>query len=302
MAKLVLATRRSALALAQARAFVASLKAAVGGVEVEELHVVTTGDRIVDRPLNEIGGKGLFLKEVEQALIDGRADIAVHSLKDVPAELEPGMHLACIPRREDPRDVFIARDGMSLSDLPSGARVGTSSLRRVAQLREQRPDLEFLPLRGNIETRIRKCTEGSVDAIVLAYAGIRRLGLQPDGMTVLEPERCLPAVGQGALAIECRAGDREIQRLLERVHDAESAAGAHAERGLLAAVEGSCKIPVAAYAQRVGEELWLRGFLAELDGSRCRRGERRVAWPSDEQQARRVGLDLGQELRGAVGS
>jgi hydroxymethylbilane synthase len=294
--RLVLATRKSSLALAQARAWVKELQQAVA-VEVEELHVTTTGDRIVDRALSEVGGKGLFIKEIEEALLEQRADIAVHSLKDVPAELAPSLLLACIPRREDARDVLITRTGCSFAELPAGSKVGTSSLRRIVQLQRARPDLQFLPLRGNVDTRLRRCEEGVIDAIVLAHAGLRRLGLAQRVTQVLEPELLLPAVGQGALAIECRAADQSVRELLRPLQHEETALQVAAERGVMLAVEGNCQVPVAAYALRTPTGMWLRGLLADSDGSNLRQAEVSVPWPSDEQTAFQVGVELGSRLR-----
>jgi len=294
--KIILATRKSTLALAQARAWVTELKSK-SSVEVEELHVTTTGDRIVDRALSEVGGKGLFIKEIEEALIEKRADIAVHSLKDVPAELAPSLILACIPVREDARDVLISRSGQQFADLPAGSRVGTSSLRRKVQLQRARPDLEFLPLRGNVDTRLKRCEEGVIDAIVLAYAGLRRLGLSDRVTQILDAELLLPAVGQGALAIECRADDLAVRELLRPLQDAETAIRISAERGVMLAVEGNCQVPVAAYALRTPTGLWLRGLLADNDGGNLRQEQLHAPWPSSERAAFELGLGLGHTLR-----
>lgn len=293
----VVATRRSALALAQARAFASDLQRANPGLVVEELHVTTTGDRIQERALNQIGGKGLFIKEVEQALLDGMASFAVHSLKDVPAELAEGLTIACVPRRADARDVIVTRDGRRFADLAAGSRIGTSSLRRAVQLLERRPDLQIVPVRGNVDTRLHRCREGHVDAVVLARAGLLRLGLEPDATEILTPEICLPAIGQGALAIECRANDDQMVSLLARADDDETRIAVSAERGVMIAAQGSCQVPIAAYAQRDGMELILRALLADGDGTNVRRGQRRVAWPKDAGAAETVGLDLGGELR-----
>jgi hydroxymethylbilane synthase len=268
------------------------------GLEVEELHVVTTGDRIVDRALREVGGKGLFVKEIEEAILSGRAAAAVHSMKDVPAELADGLELCAIPLRADPRDVVVTRDGRRLAELPPGARVGTSSLRRSVQLAAFRPDLIFVPLRGNVDTRLRKCEAGAVDAIVLARAGLLRLGLEHRVTEVLDPEVCLPAGGQGALAVEHASRDSETRALFAPLSDPETAIAVSAERGLLAAVEGNCDTPVAAYAERVEGELWLRGLLAEPDGSNLRRREVRTPWPGNAEAAFETGRDLGVALRG----
>lgn len=295
--RLTLATRRSALALAQSRAFAAALTRAHAGLVVRELLIVTAGDRIQDRPLQDLGGKGLFIKELEEALLDGRADLAVHSIKDVPAELPEGLALACIPLREDPRDALVSREGARLAELRAGAVVGTSSLRRMVALREARPDLRVVALRGNVDTRLRKLMSGELDAIVLALAGMRRLGVEAEATEVLPVEVSLPAVGQGALGIECRADDHAVIGALAALAHDETTICVTAERAFMAAVDGSCKTPVAAYALRDGASLWLRAMLAEQDGSRVRHGERRITYPSDAREAERIGLDLGRALK-----
>jgi hydroxymethylbilane synthase len=292
---LTVATRRSLLALTQTRAFVGSLKLAHPGLEVAELLVTTTGDMIQDRPLAELGGKGLFVKEIEHALLERRADLAVHSMKDVPAELAQGLALAAIPLREDPRDVSIGRGGTLLEQLPEGACIGTSSLRRQVQLAAWRSDLRFFALRGNVDTRIRRCQEGVVDAILLAAAGLVRLGWLDRATQFLPVESCLPAVGQGALAIECRADDISTQRLLEPLHHPETALRVAAERGVQRAIGGGCQVPLAAYADRNGENLRLRGLLAGDSGGLWR-SERSILWPVDEGEAVRVGEEMGREL------
>jgi len=297
MPRLVYATRQSKLALAQSRAFVATLQKLAPALEIVELTVVTTGDRVQDRPLSEVGGKGLFVKEIEQSLADGAADIAVHSSKDVPAELLPGMVLGCFPEREDARDVLVSRDGAKLAELPAGSRVGTTSLRRALQLKRRRPDLVITPLRGNVDTRLRKCDEGVVDAVLLARAGLVRLGLAERATEVLEPSVCLPAIGQGALAVEHRAGDARVAELLAPLAHEETSVAVSAERGVMVAVEGDCQTPVAAYAVRSGAELWLRALLTEPDGSNYREGERRAPWPRTLAEAAALGRDLGAELR-----
>jgi len=294
--KVIVATRKSALALAQSRAWMAELRQR-SGVETEELLVVTTGDRIVDRPLHEVGGKGLFLKEIEEALLAGQAHLAVHSLKDVPAELAPGLNIGCVPRREDPRDAIKTRTGCTFAELPRGAKVGTSSLRRTIQLRAVRPDLEFVPIRGNVDTRLRRCEEGVVEAVVLAYAGIRRLGRASEVTELLSPDVCLPAIGQGALGIEIRAGDEATLNLVADLEDAETAIATACERGVLIAVDGSCQVPVAAHAEHIGDELRLRALLAEADGSNLRREELRCPWPETLQRAQDIGAGVGRALR-----
>ena len=295
--RLVLATRKSMLALAQARAWVATLVAARPDVTIEEKHVVTTGDRVVDRPLYEVGGKGLFLKEIEEALLAREADFAVHSVKDVPAELAPGLVLAAVPKREDPRDALVSRGGLSLRSLPSGARVGTSSLRRLVMLRAVRPDLHYLPIRGNVDTRIRKVDEGELDAAVLAYAGLRRLGRADRATDILDLAVSLPAIGQGALGLECRAVDGATREILRATHDDETAIAVAFERGVMLAVEGSCQIPVAAYAHRDSGRLHARAMLADHDGSNARFAETDVPWPSTDEAAREGGIALGNRLR-----
>jgi hydroxymethylbilane synthase len=298
--RLTLATRRSALALAQSRAFAKHLMGAVSGLTIVELEVVTSGDKTQDRPLQDIGGKGLFIKELEEALLEGRADFAVHSIKDVPAEIAPTLTLACIPRREDPRDVIVTRSGAKLAELPAGARIGTSSLRRAASLRAIRGDLRYEPVRGNVDTRLRKVEDGTYDAVVLALAGMNRLGIAARATEILEPEISLPAIGQGALGIECRLIDTHVAEALATVADPESTICVTAERAVMAAVEGNCKTPVAAFAVRLGDELWLRAMLADPDGSRLRRGERRIAWPAHAGEAALAGADLGAELKGTA--
>jgi hydroxymethylbilane synthase len=295
--RLTMATRRSALALAQSRAFARALEARVPGLAIEELLIVTSGDKTQDKPLQDIGGKGLFIKELEEALLDGRAHFAVHSIKDVPAELAPALVLACVPAREDPRDVLVTRSGATLADLPAGSRVGTSSLRRAVAIRAARPDLAIAPVRGNVDTRLRKVEDGSFDAVVLALAGLKRLGWEARATEVLEPAVCLPAIGQGALGIECRTDDAPTREALAALSDLEATICVSAERAVMAAVDGSCRMPVAAYATREGAEIVLSGMLAEPDGSRPRRGSRRGAWPVGPDDAARLGADLGAELK-----
>jgi hydroxymethylbilane synthase len=294
--KLVVATRKSALALAQTRQMMHELCARHAGLELEELHVVTQGDRIQDRPLSEIGGKGLFVTEIEQALLDGRADLAVHSMKDLPAALALGLVVGCTPEREDPRDVVVTRDGQRFSELAAGSRVGTSSLRRAVQLRAWRPELEVAAMRGNVDTRLRKCAAGDVDAVILARAGLKRLGLLDRATEVLEPEQMLPAIAQGALAIERRADDERVAALLAPLEHHETAVAVAAERGVLVAVQGSCKLPVAAYAVREGDTLWLRALLCDENGGRMRRRELRTTFPNDAERAHAIGLNVGQSL------
>ncbi len=294
--RLILATRRSALALAQSRAFARAFMHATPGLHIDELEVVTKGDRITDRPLVDVGGKGLFIKELEEALLEGRAQIAVHSYKDVPAEIPSEFEIACVPEREDPRDVLVSTNSVKLADLPQGARVGTSSLRRAVALRVVRPDLVIVPLRGNVDTRLRKLEEGQAEAIVLARAGLVRLGIADRATEVLEPEVMLPAIGQGALAVEIRAGDEATRALLAPLVHRDTEVCVAAERGVMGSLGADCRTPVAAHAVHCGDELWLRAMAAEADGSDVRMGERKASWSNDIAEARRMGEDLGREL------
>jgi hydroxymethylbilane synthase len=296
-ARVVVATRKSALALAQSRAFIARLAALHPSVSFEELLVTTTGDVVQDRPLAEIGGKGLFVKEIEEALLDGRADIAIHSLKDVPPQLLPSLSIECIPEREDPRDVLVTRSGLPLAELAPGSRVGTGSLRRRVQLLAYRSDLEVVAIRGNVDTRLRKCESGEVDAVVLARAGLNRLGLGARATENIAPEVMLPAVGQGALGIEQRADDRAVSDLLAPLSHSDTKILVTAERGVMLAINGNCTTPVAAFGLRQGDWLFLRAFLAEPDGSRPRSAETTVPFPDSAAAAAEIGRDLGAELR-----
>jgi len=295
--RLIYATRKSALALAQCRAVVARLQAIHPNIEFVEEQVVTSGDKIQDRPLADIGGKGLFVKEIEERLLEGRAHFAVHSIKDVPGVIPAGLALVCVPRREDPRDVLVAPRHGALAALPAGATVGTTSLRRRVALEAARPDLNVVPLRGNVDTRLRKVDAGDVDAIVVARAGLVRLGLEARATEVLEPDVSLPAVGQGALGLETRAADDATRACLAPLHDDETGICVAAERGVMIAVEGDCRTPIAAYAVRAsGGTLHLRAFLAHPDGSGRRKTERTLPWPSSEADAAHFGRDVGHHL------
>jgi hydroxymethylbilane synthase len=263
---LIIATRESALALWQAHHVRDRLMALHPGLKVELLGMTTQGDRILDVTLNKIGGKGLFVKELEQALEDDRADLAVHSLKDVPMVLPQGFVLAAIGEREDPRDAFVSNQYQQLSELPPGAVVGTSSLRRESQLRARYPHLDIQPLRGNVNTRLRKLDEGQYAAIILAAAGLKRLGFADRIAAVLEPEQSLPAAGQGALGFETRAGREDLQALLAPLHHPETAACVRAEREVSRQLGGSCQVPLGAYAIVRDGALNLRGFVATPDG------------------------------------
>jgi hydroxymethylbilane synthase len=268
-----IATRRSELALAQARAIGARIEAALG-VRTELVPLVTTGDRLATARLADVGGKGLFVKEIEEALLDGRADAAVHSAKDLPAALAPGLVLAAFPDRADPRDALVCRSrGMRFDELPRGARVGTGSVRRTAQLLAARPDLRVVPLRGNVPTRLRKLEDEGLDAVVLACAGLERLGLAGRIDERLPTALLLPAPTQGILAVEARA-DSAVARDLAAISDAEAGRAALAERAFLACVEGDCRVPVAALAEPDGSGgLRVLGLVAALDGARMARGE-----------------------------
>lgn len=292
--RLVIATRESALALWQAEHIQARLRTLYPQCQVELLGMTTQGDQILDRPLAAIGGKGLFIKELETAMQEGRADLAVHSLKDVPMDLPEGFCLAAIGAREDPRDAFVSQRYASLAELPPGAVVGTSSLRREAQLRERFPQLRITALRGNVGTRLRKLNEGQYAAIILAAAGLLRLGLAERITARLEPEESLPAVGQGALGIECRSDRADIVDWLAPLHDAATAACVSAERAFSRALSGSCHTPLAGHALARGESLWLRGLLASRDGRRVLRGERR----GPIAQAEALGQALAEDFRG----
>jgi hydroxymethylbilane synthase len=268
-----IATRRSRLALWQAEHVAARLRAAHPDLEVELVPMVTEGDRILDRALAEVGGKGLFIKELEVAMTEGRADLAVHSLKDVPMELPEGFALAAISAREDPRDAFVSLRFATLAALPAGAIVGTSSLRREAQLRERYPQLDVRPLRGNVNTRLRKLDEGQYDAMILAAAGLKRLGFANRIADLIDPADSLPAPGQGALAFECRASRADVMAALAPLADTATALATTAERAFSRALSGSCHTPLAGHALWQEGTLWLRGLIASRDGREVLRGE-----------------------------
>jgi hydroxymethylbilane synthase len=299
MAAFTFATRRSPLALAQSRAFVKSVLAASPGTTIDELQVVTSGDRIQDRPLYEVGGKGLFVKEIEEALLEGRADFAVHSLKDLPTELPQGLFIACFPAREAPTDALVSKRFASLDALPVGATLGTSSLRRAHQIRGLRPDLHIRPLRGNVDTRLRRVDEGDLDAILLAEAGLRRLGLGHRVTERLAPHRFVPAIGQGCLAIEAREGS-PVAALLASLDDAHARRAVLCERAVQSAFGGDCRTPLGAHACRErgpgGDRLKLLGWASEEDGSKPRRAELDDAWPTTDADAVRLGRELAASL------
>jgi hydroxymethylbilane synthase len=273
-AELVIASRESALAMWQAEFIRDRLCSLYPQTAVSILGMTTQGDQILDVTLSKIGGKGLFVKELETALEEGRADIAVHSLKDVPMHLPSGFMLACIGEREDPRDAFVSNRYANLQALPPGSVVGTSSLRRESQLRARFPELQVEPLRGNVQTRLRKLDEGRYDAIILAAAGLKRLGLGSRIRDLIAAEDSLPAVGQGALGIECCAGRADLVALLAPLHHADTAACVFAERALSRALAGSCQVPLGGFAEVQGSQLRLRGFVASPDGKQLVRAEK----------------------------
>jgi hydroxymethylbilane synthase len=254
--------------------------------------IQTSGDKIVDVPLAKIGGKGLFVKEIEEALLAGEIDFAVHSMKDVPAQLPDGLEILCVPPREDPRDALISRAGCSFKDLPQGARIGTASLRRQAQLLNARPDLRIEMLRGNLDTRLRKLKEGQFDAIVLAAAGLHRLAWAQEITEYLDPVVSLPAIGQGALGVEGRSNDHFVRSIVDRLNDQATQTTVTAERAFLHRLEGGCQVPIAAHATLSGEELLLEGLLASVDGKTVIRD--RVQGKS--QEAHKLGVQLADRL------
>ena len=272
MRKITVGTRGSALALCQTNWTVEQLKSRHPGLEIEVTIIKTKGDRILDVPLAKIGDKGLFVKEIESALLNGEIDFAVHSLKDLPTEMTAGLCIAAVPEREDPSDALIS-NGVSLRDLPTGARIGSSSLRRAAQLLNFRADLKIYDLRGNLDTRLRKLDEGEYDAIILACAGLNRMGWADRITERLSFEICLPAVGQGALGIQARADDEEVLGILTVLEHPETRAAITAERSMMRVLEGGCQVPVGAVGYMKDDRLYLRGVVASLDGSRLIRGE-----------------------------
>ena len=288
-------SRGSPLALVQARE-VQSRIAEAAGIEAARIEIKvirTTGDVVQDRPLAEAGGKGLFTKEIEEALLDGSIDLAVHSSKDLPTVLPAGLVLAGFPPREDPRDAFISRKAASLSELPPGAVVGTASPRRQALVKRLRPDVAAATLRGNVETRLRKLEAGEVDATLLAVAGLKRLGLLAAATAILDPDTFVPAVGQGAIGIETRADDAKTRALVEAIDDADTAAAVAAERAFLAVLDGSCRTPIGGHAKIESSTLRFRGIIVKPDGSEAfevlREGRR--------ENAAALGADAGRELR-----
>ncbi|MFO8025080.1 hydroxymethylbilane synthase [Thiohalophilus sp.] len=268
-----IATRKSQLALWQAEYVKAALEAAHADLRVELIKMTTQGDKILDTPLAKVGGKGLFVKELENGLLSGEADIAVHSMKDVPVELPDGLHLPVICPREDPRDAFVSNRHPSLEALPEGARLGTSSLRRQCQIAELRPDLQIIDLRGNVNTRLQKLDDDHYDAIILAAAGLKRLGFEERISQSLGPEISLPAIGQGAVGIECRRDDERINRLIAPLNDKTTALRVRAERAMNHRLNGGCQVPIAGYAELSHGVILLRGLVGRTDGSEIVRGE-----------------------------
>jgi hydroxymethylbilane synthase len=260
-------TRGSVLALWQAEWVRSQILSLRPDVEVEIVKIKTTGDKILDVPLAQVGGKGLFVKEIETALLEKRVDLAVHSMKDMPAEIPPGLCIGVVPQRENPMDVLISRNGQTFDALPEGARIGSSSLRRGAQVRHQRPDMTIHPLRGNLDTRLKKLHTENLDAIILAAAGVRRLGLE-DQITEYIPDTImLPAIGQGALSIEIREDDNAIQNLIAPMDHRETRLAVEMERAFLARLEGGCQVPIAGQAKVAGDQVEMTGMVAEIDGS-----------------------------------
>jgi hydroxymethylbilane synthase len=266
--ELRIGTRGSQLALYQANWVKDRLVEAHPRLKVNLVTIKTTGDKIQDAPLAKIGGKGLFVKEIEEALIQKRVDLAVHSVKDVPTELPKELHLSAITRREDPRDVFISKDGKNLRELQQGAKIGTGSLRRQAQLLHFRGDLELIPLRGNLDTRLKKLEKMNMDGIVLAMAGVKRLGFESRITEIIPTEISLPAIGQGALGIETRKGDKEVEERIHFLNDPPSAIAVSAERAFLKKLEGGCQVPIAAFARIIDSTIHIDGLVGTIDGKR----------------------------------
>ncbi|MBY5948575.1 hydroxymethylbilane synthase [Photobacterium rosenbergii] len=289
-----IATRKSPLAMWQAEFVKAALEQAHPGLEVELVPMVTKGDIILDTPLAKVGGKGLFVKELEVAMLEGRADIAVHSMKDVPVEFPEGLGLVTICEREDPRDAFVSNQYDNLEQLPAGAVVGTSSLRRQCQLRAQRPDLVVKDLRGNVNTRLRKLDDGEYDAIILACAGLKRLKMEDRIRDAIAPETSLPAVGQGAVGIECRLDDERVRQLLDALNHRDTETRVLCERAMNNRLQGGCQVPIGSYSVLEGDQIWLRALVGEPDGSQIVRGEIR----GHRDDAEQLGVQLADQLLG----
>ncbi|MDG0813720.1 hydroxymethylbilane synthase [Cohnella rhizosphaerae] len=300
MRRIKVGTRQSALAMTQSGQTLDTLKRLADEAKLpldfEVVPIVTRGDRILDVTLSKVGGKGLFVKEIEEALLGGEIDIAIHSMKDMPFELPSGLAIGCVPPREDPRDALVNLTSSTLSDLPPGARIGTSSLRRAAQLQSRRPDFRIESLRGNIDTRLRKLESEGLDAIVLAAAGLKRMGWNDRITAFIDPEDCLPAVGQGALAVECRASDQEVLDLLARLNDTAAARAVAAERTFLGLLNGGCQVPIGAYATAASAApdavVSMTGMVAAADGSSVLKASASGSDPAE------VGRRVAEELLG----
>ncbi|MGD0585851.1 MAG: hydroxymethylbilane synthase, partial [Oryzomonas sp.] len=289
--QLRIGTRASQLALWQANWVKSELEKRYPGMEVTLTKIKTIGDKILDVPLAQVGGKGLFVKEIEEAMLRGEIDIAVHSMKDVPTDFPEGLGLYCITEREDPRDAVISRN-VRFGDLPRGARIGTSALRRQAQLLKVRPDLQMVIIRGNVETRIRKLEDDNLDAVILAAAGLKRLGFTEKVAEYLDTDLSIPAIGQGALGIECRLDDSVITEIIDFFNHPDTSHAVRAERALLKRCEGGCQVPIAAHGTVSGGILRLVGFIAAVDGQRSVRGE--VSGPVEE--CEKLGIQLADRL------
>jgi len=285
-------TRASQLALHQANWVKGKLVQVYPHLKVTLIRIKTKGDKIQNVPLAKIGGKGLFVKEIEEALIERRIDLAVHSIKDVPTELPEGLHLSVITKREDPRDAFISKDGRLLKDLPQGAKIGTSSLRRQAQLLHLRSDFEMIPLRGNLDTRLKKLETMNLNGIVLALAGVRRLGLESRITEIIPPEISLPAIGQGALGIETRMGDEQVEEFIQFLNHPSSSITITAERAFLKRLGGGCQVPIAAFGRMVGSTLQIDGMVGTTDGKTLVRHH--IEGPVEE--ATSLGIQLAEVL------
>ena len=287
-----IATRKSPLALWQAEEVTRQLKQHHPDIKIELVKMTTKGDKILDAPMAKVGGKGLFVKELEQGMLDGDADIAVHSMKDVPVEFPPGLHLPIIMEREDPSDAFVSNRFASLQDLPADARIGTSSLRRQLQIMHNMPDARMLDLRGNVNSRLQKLDNGDYDAIILASAGLIRLGFEDRIKSKISPEQSLPAIGQGAVGIECRENDERILSLLQPLNHADTHTRLRAERAMNNRLNGGCQVPIAGFALLEGDDIYLRGLVGRPDGSEVVRAELR----GPASQAEAIGIELAEML------
>ncbi len=287
-----IATRKSPLAMWQAEEVARQLKLHHADLKVEFVKMTTKGDKILDAPLAKVGGKGLFVKELEQGMLEGDADIAVHSMKDVPMEFPPGLHLPIIMQREDPRDAFVSNNYASLNDLPENARIGTSSLRRQLQIKANMPNAEMLDLRGNVNSRLQKLDDGNYDAIILAAAGLIRLGFEDRIQSRIEPEQSLPAIGQGAVGIECRENDGLIMDLLAPLNHTDTHIRLSAERAMNQRLNGGCQVPIAGYSILEGDQIYLRGLVGRPDGSEVVRDEIR----GSASKAEELGVELAEKL------